>query len=356
MQNGGVRGKVRPLAHYQANSLTVRARVFGLPLHFSWVKAGVRLGLAWAFAAGAAVAQTTNPIVFGGFDLTRSGEASFPEGANFSQARAAVLSHYPAASFVSFPTLSTSNLAPVNVLVIGTPATITNEITPLDAEEQTALLGYVQNGGAALLFTDNDSFASQAAAANASFLAPFGVAGGGTLISEVVAEVLTPENHPITSGPFGTVPFFLQFVPGVITNLGPHATALATNYGGIALAVINPGQLGPGSGPVVFFPDISGFWDTDGYFPTNAALFLNAVEFARAPLPRWRLRIERFGSQVLLRWPAAGTNLTLESATNLAPGTIWTPVPEAPVLVGDENVVTNDAVATRFYRLRGVAP
>ncbi|MCX8090577.1 MAG: hypothetical protein N3I86_06510 [Verrucomicrobiae bacterium] len=317
-------------------------------------------GLALVFAAQLAAAtlpaQTTNPIVFGGFDLTRSGDASFTEGASFSEARAAVLSNYPAATFVSFPTLTASNLAPVNVLVIGTPATITNEITPLDADEQTALLDFVHNGGAAILFTDNDSFASQAAAANASFLSPFGLSGGGTLISEVVAEVPAPENHPVTSGPFGNVQFFVQFVPGAITNLGPHATVLATNYEGVAAAVINPGQLGPGSGPVVFFSDISGFWDTDGYFPTNAALFLNAVEFARSPLPRWRLNIERLGNQVLLRWPAAATNLLLESTTNLAPGTVWTPVPEVPAVIGDENVVTNDAIGMRFYRLRGPVP
>lgn len=313
-------------------------------------------GLAAAFVAGAALAQTTNPVVFGGFDLTRSGEASFPPGANFSQARAAVLTHYPAAVFMGFPTLSASNLAGVNVLLIGTAATITNEVTPLDPEEQAALLSFVQNGGAAILFTDNDSFAPQAAAANASFLSPFGMDAGGTLISEVVAEVPAPESHPVTHGPFGNVQFFIQFVPGVITNLGPHATALATNYGGIALAVIDPGRLAPGSGPVVLFPDISGFWDTDGYFPTNAALFLNAIEFARAPIPRWRLRIERLGSQVLLRWPAAATNLLLESATNLAPGTLWSLVPEVPVVLGDENVVTNDAVGMRFYRLHGPVP
>lgn len=325
---------------------------FHFPLWFQ----RLLLGLAGVLILEPGFAQTTNPIVFGGFDLVRSGDASFPDGADFSQARTAVLSHYPGATFVSFPTLSPSNLAPVNVLVIGTPATITNEITPLDADEQAALLDFVLNGGAAILFTDNDSFASQAAAANASFLEPFGLSGGGTLVGDVVAEVPAPQSHPVTSGPFGEVQFFIQFVPGAITNPGPHATVLATNYEGIAAAVINPGQLAPGSGPVVFFSDISGFWDTDGYFPTNAALFLNAVEFVRAPLPRWQLRIERLGAHVLLRWPAAATNLLLESATNLAPATVWTPVPEAPVLLGDENVVTNDATGMRFYRLRGPVP
>jgi hypothetical protein len=333
-----------------------KQRVFGSHVHFFPALMRLGFGLAGVLAAGIVSGQTTNPIVFGGFDLSRSGSASIPEGAAFSQARAALLSHYPAATFTSFPTLTASNLAPVQVLLIGTPATITNEITPLDANEQAALLSYVQNGGAAILFTDNDSFATQAAAANASFLAPFGLSGGGTLISEVIATVPAPESHPITSGPFGTVSAFVQFVPGVITNLGSYATALATNYGGIALAVIAPHQLAPGSGPVVFFSDISGFWDTDGYFPTNASVFLNAIEFARAPTPRWRLEIERVGASVVLRWPATATNLFLESATNLATGAVWTAVTNIPSVQGANFVLTNDAVGARFYRLRGPSP
>ncbi len=131
---------------------------------------------------------------------------------------------------------------------------------------------------------------------------------------------------------------------------------MATNYGGIALAVIDPGRLGPGSGTVVFFSDISGFWDTDGYFATNATLFLNAFEWARAPAVGWRLRIQRLGSEVLLRWPGSITNAILESTTNLMPGRIWTEVTNPPVLIGDENVVTNPAGGIRFYRLRGPAP
>jgi hypothetical protein len=312
--------------------------------------------LAWLATTTVGAIQSTNPIVFAGFDPARAGETSFAVGTNFSQARAAITNAYPAATFVGFPTLTASNLAPVNVLVIGTPISGTNAITALDTNEQAALLEFVQGGGAAILFTDNDSFSPLASEANASFLSPFGLSGGGTLISEVVATVMAPDQHPVTSSPFGQVEHLIQFVPGVITNLGPYATALATNYGGIALAVINPGQLAPGSGPVVVFPDISGFWDTDGYFPTNTTLFLNAVEFARAPLPRWRLRIERFNSQVLVRWPAAATNLLLESATNLLPGAVWSAVTNVPVVLGDENVVTNDAVGMRFYRLRGPIP
>ncbi len=146
--------------------------------------------LLWLIAGlsgGLCPAQNTNPIVIGGFDANRSGQASFPDGAAFSQARTAILGYYPAASFAGFAELTASNLAGVQVLVVGSPAGSSSATSPLSAAEQTALLQYVQNGGAAMVFTDHESFAPESAAANASLLAPFGLSGGGTLISEVVA-------------------------------------------------------------------------------------------------------------------------------------------------------------------------
>ena len=300
-------------------------------------------------------AQPTN-LMIGGFDYIRSGDASFPIGASFSQARTAILSNYPTTKFTNFTTLAASNLAGVNILIIGTPATITNEISPLTAEEQTALLDFVNGGGASILFTDNESFSPSANTANNSFLAPFGMGSAGTVGGPAYLGVPSPLQHVVTSGPFGVVTNYTQLAPGAITNLGPYATALVPNDAGTALAVIDPGLIVPGSGPVVFFSDISGFWDTDGFFPTNAALFLNSIEFCRDPTPRWRLKIDPSGTDVVLHWPTAATNMVLEATTNLDMGSVWTQVTNVPVVVDTEKFVTNPVVGTMFYRLRGASP
>jgi len=302
-------------------------------------------------------AQATNPVVIGGFDYIRAGDASFPIGASFSEARSAILSNYPATTFTNITTLAASNLAGVDILIIATPATITNDISPLTTEEQTALLDFVNTGGSAVLFTDNDSFSPLAYAANSSFLAPFGMGSIGTLISVVTGHVMAPLQHVVTSGPFGIVSNFTQYVPGVITNLGPYATSLATNYDtnitGSALAVIDPGVIVPGSGPVVVFADVSGFWDTDGYFPENETLFLNVIDYCRQAPQGWRLKIELRGPNVVLHWPVEATNLVLQAATNLATVTAWTEVTNTPSVGGGENYVTNAVLGKRFYRLKG---
>jgi len=48
------------------------------------------------------------------------------------------------------------------------------------------------------------------------------------------------------------------------------------------------------------------------------------------------LSARRVDASVLLSWTTNAVNFTLESATNLGPGTIWAPVPTGPVVVGDQ--------------------
>jgi len=297
-------------------------------------------------------AQPTN-LIIGGFDYDRSGDASFPLGTNFSQARTAILSYYPSTMFTNFTTLTASNLAAVKILIIGTASTVTNKISPLTGEEQTALLDFVKAGGAAILLTENDSFSPSANTANNSFLTPFGMGSAGTIAGPAYLGVPSPLEHLVTSGPFGVVTNYTQFEPGAITNLGPYATALVPNDAGTALAVIDSGLIVAGSGPVVFFSDMSGFWDTDGWFPTNAALFLNVIEFCLNPAPRWRLKIDTSGTDVVLHWPAAATNMVLEATTNLDAGSAWTQVTNVPAQTNAENFVTNQLEDTRYYRLTG---
>lgn len=85
--------------------------------------------------------------------------------------------------------------------------------------------------------------------------------------------VLPPGTHPVVNGPFGTIETFEQFANVTwYTDLGPDAVALATSDAylnpfsgpvgsepGTAYAVINPGQLGPDSGPVAIVSDTDTF-------------------------------------------------------------------------------------------------
>jgi len=65
------------------------------------------------------------------------------------------------------------------------------------------------------------------------------------------------------------------------------------------------------------------------------------------------LNIQKAGTNVVLSWPSYINTFNLESTTNLVSGAVWTPVLPAPVVVSDQNVVTNAIAGTRqFYRLR----
>ena len=291
-------------------------------------------------------------VIIAGFDNSRSGDASFSSGSRFSLARAGVLNNFPATSFTGFPTLTKSNLLPVDVLVIGVATTTTSDVPPLSTNEQTVMFEFVKNGGTAVLFTDNDTFDPQATNVNASFLSPFGLATHGTLNGGVSAFVPAPAQHPITSGPFGSISSFSEFFPGSITNLGPYALSLATNSGGCALAVIEAGSIAPRSGRVVIFSDISGFWNTDGYFPANSNLFMNVMNYARQSPQHKRLRIEPVGTNVVLRWPQVATNVVLEFTASVGTNASWNPVSPSPIVIGGENFVTNAVSGERFYRLR----
>ncbi len=291
-------------------------------------------------------------VIIGGFDNSRSGDASFSSGSRFSLARAGVLNNFPATSLIGFPTLTASNLMTVDVLVLGVATTTTADVPPLSTNEQAVLREFVKNGGAAVLFTDNDTFAPQAVNVNASFLSPFGLVTRGTLNGAVSAPVPAPAQHPITSGPFGSIASFTEFYPGSITNLGTYAHSLATNSGGCALAVIEAGSLAPYSGRVVIFSDISGFWNTDGYFPGNSNLFMNVMNYARQAPQHKRVRIESAGTNVVLHWPRVATNVVLEAASSAGGSPTWNPVLPSPVVIGGESFVTNAALGERFYRLR----
>jgi hypothetical protein len=65
------------------------------------------------------------------------------------------------------------------------------------------------------------------------------------------------------------------------------------------------------------------------------------------------LGIARSGSSLTITWPASVTGAVLETTRQLAPTANWSPAAEAPVVVGDQNVVTIQIGAgSRFFRLK----
>ena len=73
------------------------------------------------------------------------------------------------------------------------------------------------------------------------------------------------------------------------------------------------------------------------------------------PVSEVRLQIElnRTGSGVLIRWPAAAKSLTLAATTNLQPPLSWQPVAVAPVVNGEFLEVRLPAnAAQRYFQLQ----
>jgi uncharacterized repeat protein (TIGR03803 family) len=117
--------------------------------------------------------------------------------------------------------------------------------------------------------------------------------------------------------------------------------------------------------------DGNGYYtNSDGAYPTAAlilsgdTLYGTAAEGGRAGHGtvfslsfRPQLTITSSGTNVILTWPTnvAGfdyTGYTLQSTTNLASPVVWSTNSPAPVVIGDQNTVTNPIIgAQKFYRL-----
>jgi autotransporter-associated beta strand protein len=98
----------------------------------------------------------------------------------------------------------------------------------------------------------------------------------------------------------------------------------------------------------------------------NSTLFINGIPFRISytggtgndvvltqlvGLPILKIQLVNT-TNVVLSWPAAVTNFTLEANTDLNT-TIWNPAPPPPVVNGTNNVVTNAVSGTqKYYRLR----
>ena len=92
------------------------------------------------------------------------------------------------------------------------------------------------------------------------------------------------------------------------------------------------------------FPDINVTISINGQVCFDTVFGVSA-----SPMP---LAMIASGPNVILRWPTNATGLTLQTAANLVPPVVWTPVSTPPALSNGQNAVTNPISAMRqFYRL-----
>lgn len=217
-------------------------------------------------------------LAIGGWDGNRGGENSLRDGFRADNLRATIGSSFTESTISATSTLTDSYLSTIDLLFVS--AVKSNNVVPvsnLSSAEQIALKSFVLNGGGAILISDNSSAYTES---SNSMNAPFGVT-----VSDWIRATLhlsfSNSNNRIANGPFGVSTGGTGEDDGYFTSLGAYAHSLATwdGYGLSALAVIEPGALGPHSGPVVFVSD-NFFIDRFGVSSENRITTLNAIAFA----------------------------------------------------------------------------
>jgi len=218
--------------------------------------------LAQPFAAAARI---------GGWDSSRGGHASIVNGMDFSHIRADLATLFPSSTVSSTSQLTTSYLSSVDVLLLDPVFNVINvEVAPLTADEQLALLTWVQQGGRALIIAENPSYN----AASRSFVEPFGLQVGAQSLTGLWSGAITNSTSfaSITNGPYGVVNSF----QGGFATWFPQtasATVLGTwSSGGAGIAAMKYGQ-----GSLVFFADVALIANYHG--ANNTALRRNTLNY-----------------------------------------------------------------------------
>jgi hypothetical protein len=81
--------------------------------------------------------------------------------------------------------------------------------------------------------------------------------------------------------------------------------------------------------------------------PPSDGSDVGAVEFGSPPLG-----LGKSGTNVVVSWPASYGDFTLQSAPSFGSADNWSNVPDMPVVIGDQFVVSNSIVGSgMFYRL-----
>jgi hypothetical protein len=237
----------------------------------------------------ASTATTLAGPTFGVLPASRQGALSLETSASgATQLRAAIVAAYPGAVFRPVNPITPAGLAGCDIIVVMSPNAGQGAITPLTATEQAALRGFVDGGGGALLFTDNDSFAGGASTpANASIANPFGLTTAGTAspwqqgASIVPALPPNPPGSAVVDGPFGVITGYSVgwsgWFPGASAVPGAAVRAQLSQNNQPSLVEFAPGALAAGSGRAVLFSDTTIVFN--GYFvETNRRVVLNAID------------------------------------------------------------------------------
>jgi uncharacterized repeat protein (TIGR01451 family) len=202
------------------------------------------------------------------------------------------------------------------------------------------------------------------------------IASAVVTVSAPTADLLLAmvgQPDPVVSGNFVT--YTLN-----VTNLGP-ATASAISLtntfppgvtfisaapggyilNGGTLAYANLGNLGNGArltATIVVRPDVGGTITNLATVASSVAdpAKLNNGASVKTVVEPVLMSVTRNGLNLVLAWTADASNYSLQSATNIVPPIVWTPVTNAPVIIGGQKVVTVPlGSAPRYFRLNGTS-
>jgi hypothetical protein len=236
--------------------------------------------------------ESSRAITIGGWDAERGGDAAILTGLDFTFVRSDLTHLFPEVTVVATPELTPQFLNTVDVLLLDPVFDVINvQITPLTANEQSALTSWVANGGRALIIAENPSYY----AASRSLTEPFGVQWGNQSLPGVHNGTINDHaSFPqITNGPYGVVDAFRGGFASFFSDASPASVLGAWNSnGGAAIAAMNYGH-----GKVVFFGDVALIANYHG--SNNTVLRRNALNFLiTVPEPSW-LRLWTLGAPLL---------------------------------------------------------
>jgi hypothetical protein len=201
--------------------------------------------------------RPASALIIVAWNETRGGVSSLADDAGFASTRSMIATNFPGSSIVGVSTLTSAALTGADVVWIGSATGSTTAITPLSAAEQSAMLGFVQAGGTAVLFGENDTFAGGASpTANNSLFTSFSAHNTGTLTNTQAYSFPSPSSFPLV-GPWGTVTALSSGFPGWFDSLPAAASVVATltANGQDVIASLPKDALDPGSGRAWFFGD-----------------------------------------------------------------------------------------------------
>jgi beta-propeller repeat-containing protein len=100
---------------------------------------------------------------------------------------------------------------------------------------------------------------------------------------------------------------------------------------------------------------VAGFFEDTATFDNFSLTSYGGFDSFTTKIDGPRLTLSPQGNQVLISWPTNAAGLSLQVATSLTPPADWVNSPTSPVVVGDQNMVTNAiSPGARFYRLKNL--